>query len=99
MTFPIRHLVAPLFAVSLLLPAAASAQSFTPEQRGEIEKIVREYLISHPEVLQDVIAEMDKRQASEDAEKHQAAVSANQEAIFNSPHQVTIGNARGDVTM
>ena len=99
MTFPIRPLAAPLFAISLLLPAAAPAQPFTPEQRGEIEKIVREYLISHPEVLQDVIAEMDKRQASEDEEKHRAAVSANQEQIFNSPHQVTIGNARGEVTM
>ena len=99
MKSPIRSLAAPLFAMSLLLPEAASAQPFTSEQRGEIEKIVREYLISHPEVLQDVIAEMDKRQASEDEEKHRAAVSANQEQIFNSPHQVTIGNARGEVTM
>jgi protein-disulfide isomerase len=99
MTSPARRLAAPLFALSLLLPAAASAQSFTPDQRGEIEKIVREYLISHPEVLQDVIAEMDKKQASEDAEKQHAAVSQNEAEIFNSAHQVTIGNAKGDVTM
>ena len=99
MTSPIGRLAAPVFALSLLLPAAASAQSFTPDQRSEIEKIVREYLISHPEVLQDVIAEMDKRQASEEAEKQHAAVSENQAQIFNSTHQVTIGNAKGDVTM
>ncbi|HEY7300096.1 MAG TPA: DsbA family protein [Xanthobacteraceae bacterium] len=99
MTSPIRRLTAPLFALSLLLPAAASAESFTPDQRTEIEKIVREYLISHPEVLQDVIAEMDKKQASEEAEKQRAAVSENQTQIFNSAHQVTIGNAKGDVTM
>jgi protein-disulfide isomerase len=99
MTSPIRHLAAPLFALSLFMPAAASAQSFTPDQRSEIEKIVREYLISHPEVLQDVIAEMDKKQASDEAEKQHAAVSENQAQIFNSTHQVTIGNAKGDVTM
>jgi protein-disulfide isomerase len=99
MTLPLRSLAASVFALSLLLPGAASAQSFTQEQRGEIEKIVREYLISHPEVLQDVIAEMDKRQANEDAEKHRAAVAENQEQIFNSTHQVTIGNAKGDITM
>jgi protein-disulfide isomerase len=99
MTSPIRRLAAPLFALSLFAPAAASAQSFTSDQRTEIEKIVREYLISHPEVLQDVIAEMDKRQASDEAEKQHAAVSENQAQIFNSNHQVTIGNAKGDVTM
>jgi protein-disulfide isomerase len=99
MTLPLRTLAASVFALLLLVPPAAWAQSFTPEQRGEIEKIVREYLISHPEVLQDVISEMDKRQASEDAEKHRAAVAENQEQIFNSLHQVTIGNAKGDATM
>src|SRR5438046_6065108 len=99
MTFHLRPLAAALFGFVLLLPAAAGAQSFTPAQRSEIEKIVREYLLSHPEVLQEVIAEMDKRQANEDAEKRVAAVKDNDALIFNSPHQVTIGNPKGDVTM
>jgi protein-disulfide isomerase len=42
---------------------------------------------------------MDKKQASDEAEKQHAAVSENQAQIFNSTHQVTIGNAKGDVTM
>ena len=52
-----------LFAAAMLLalPTAASAetQKFSPEQRHEIEGIVKEYLLAHPEVMQDVIAEMD----------------------------------------
>jgi protein-disulfide isomerase len=76
----------------------AHAQSFSDAQRGDIEKIIREYLIAHPEVLQEAIAALEKKQAAEEAEKHQTAVKDNAQAIFNSPRQVTIGNPQGDVT-
>jgi protein-disulfide isomerase len=99
MTFNFRPLAAALFACAIALPTAASAQSFSPAQRGEIETIIREYLLSHPEVLKDVIAEMEKREAAADLEKHRAAVADNHETIFNSTRQVTIGNAQGDVTL
>src|SRR5207253_10454126 len=99
MRFEIRPLAAALFTLAMVLPASALAQSFTPEQRGEIEQIVREYLLGHPELLQEVISEMDKRQATADAEKHRAAINEHQELIFNSPREVTIGNPQGDVTL
>ena len=79
-------------------PAVASAQSFNDAQRGEIQKIMKDYLLSHPEVLEEVSAELTKRQAAAEAEKHEAAVSANAREIFNSPRGVTIGNKDGDVT-
>ncbi|WP_445488288.1 DsbA family protein [Rhodopseudomonas sp. RCAM05734] len=80
------------------LPAVASAQSFNDAQRGEIQKIIKDYLISHPEVLEEVSAELTKRQATAEAEKHQAAIASNANIIFNSPRGVTVGNKDGDVT-
>ena len=77
---------------------AGHAQSISDAQRGEIEKIIREYLLKHPEVLQEAIAELEKKQAAAEAEKHQAAVKDNAEALFNSPRQVVVGNPQGDVT-
>ena len=74
------------------------AQGFSDAQRGEIEKIVREYLLQHPEVLQEAMTELEKRQAADEAAKNQAAVKDNAETIFNSPRQVVIGNPQGDVT-
>jgi protein-disulfide isomerase len=82
----------------LTLGPAAHAQSFSGGQRGEIEKIIREYLVQHPEVLQDAINELEKKQAAEEADKKQAAVKDNASTIFNSSRQVTVGNAQGDVT-
>jgi protein-disulfide isomerase len=77
---------------------AVSAQTFSEPQRGEIEKIIKEYLLKHPEVLQEAMAELEKRQAVAEAEKARVAVKTHADAIFNSPRQVTLGNPQGDVT-
>ncbi len=79
-------------------PQAAPAQSVSDAQRKDIEKIVREYLIAHPEVLEEAMNELTKRQAAADAEKHKATIARNAELIFNSPRGVTVGNRDGDVT-
>jgi len=75
----------------------ARAQSFTDAQRGELEQIIRSYLVAHPEVLEEMTAELSKRQQAAEAEKHQAAVKQDGETIFNSPRGVTLGNPKGDV--
>jgi protein-disulfide isomerase len=96
----IRTLIAPAlvaFAVAAM-PAGAWAQTFSGSQRGEIERIVKEYLLSHPEILEEVSAELSKRQAAAEAEKHQAAVKDNAELIFNSPRGVVLNNHNGDVS-
>ena len=97
---PSFRLLAPaLLALALCgMPPAASAQSFSDTQRGDIETIVRNYLIAHPEVLEEAMAELSKRQAAAEAEKHEASVAANAETIFNSPRGVVLGNKDGDVT-
>src|SRR5919205_3820649 len=97
---PSFRLLAPaLLALALgVAPQAAPAQSISDAQRGDIEKIVREYIIAHPEVLEEAMNELSKRQAAAEAEKHQATISKNADTIFNSPRGVTIGNKDGDVT-
>ncbi|MGZ3328436.1 MAG: DsbA family protein, partial [Xanthobacteraceae bacterium] len=96
-----RPLAAALFAVVLAVPAAAPAraQSFNADQRGEIEKIIKDYLLSHPELMQDVMNELEKKQAIAEAEKHRTTVTENSAAIFSSPRQVNLGNPQGDVTV
>ncbi|MBM3530438.1 MAG: DsbA family protein [Alphaproteobacteria bacterium] len=92
----------PRIAFAACLPLAvgafaADAQTISGAQRGEIERIVREYLLKNPEVLQEAIAELEKRQAAAEAEKHKAAVKDNAQLLFNSPRHVVVGNPQGDV--
>src|SRR6202158_2903189 len=94
----LRLLAPALFMLALCVtPPAASAQSFSDIQRGDIETIVRNYLLAHPEVLEEAMAELTKRQAAAEAEKHEASVATNAETIFNSPRGVVLGNKDGDV--
>jgi protein-disulfide isomerase len=96
---PLRLLPPALFALALCAaPVAAPAQTFSDGQRGEIETIIKNYLVSHPEVLEEAMTELNKRQAAAEDAKHEASIEQNSEAIFNSPRNVTLGNKSGDVT-
>jgi protein-disulfide isomerase len=90
-----------MLALAIAAPAVhiARAQSFSPDQRGEIERILRDYLIRNPEVLQEALIELEKRQVAADAEKGRDAVKQLSATIFNSQHQVNLGNPTGDVTL
>src|SRR6476469_8649685 len=93
-----RLLVPALLALALCAPPAASAQSFSDNQRTDIEAIIKNYLVTHPEVLEEAMTELTKRQAAAETEKHEASIAQNSDAIFNSPRQVVLGNKDGDVT-
>jgi protein-disulfide isomerase/sulfite exporter TauE/SafE/copper chaperone CopZ len=77
----------------------AGTEIFSSGQRGEVEQILKDYLIKNPEVLQEAFAELQKRQQAEEVELHRAAVKDNIATLFGSPHQVVLGNPNGEVTL
>jgi len=76
-----------------------AAGGFSPDQTRAIEDIVKNYLVQHPEVLQDAMDTLDKRQKEADAEKARTTIKDNKASIFDSSHQVVLGNPDGKVTM
>jgi protein-disulfide isomerase len=96
---PFRLFAPALLAIAIgAMPVAASAQSFSDAQKSDIEAIIKNYLVSHPEVLEEAMNELSKRQAADDDKKHEASVAENADTIYNSPHGVVLGNKNGDVT-
>jgi protein-disulfide isomerase len=94
----LRFLAPALVAAALVMPQPAAAQSFSEGQRTEIHKIVREYLLANPDLLEEVSAELTKRQAVAEAAKHASGVKKHSEVLFNSPRGVIVGNREGDVS-
>lgn len=95
----LSRLFAAVAAFALVASApAAHAQAFSPEQRRELQSIIKDYLVNNPEVLEEAMKELEKRQEIAEAEKAKAAVKQNAELLFNSPRQVTLGDPQGDVT-
>jgi protein-disulfide isomerase len=60
-----------------------------------VERIMRDYLTKNPQILVEMTAELDKRQASQQTN----AISDNAEAIFRSPVSPVAGNPNGDVSV
>lgn len=92
MTSLFRLVAAPLVAAAIFASPAANAQGFSTQQRSEIEQIIRDYFIKHPEMIEEL-------QQLAQSEKIKRAINENKDILLNSPRQVTIGNPQGDVTM
>jgi protein-disulfide isomerase len=82
-----------------LLPGAAGAAGFNPEQRQEIEGIVKNYLTKNPDLLLDVLQAAEDKAKSQSQEKVAAALVAHRQAVFDDPDTPVGGNPRGDVSL
>jgi protein-disulfide isomerase len=74
----------------------------------ELGKIVKEYMISHPEMLREVFSALLKKKAADApspasapqaAPDIAAAIKSHNAQLLSSPHQVVLGNPKGDVTL
>ncbi|MBA5776474.1 DsbA family protein [Stappia sp. F7233] len=79
--------------------AAASAADFSATDKEEIGKVVREYILQHPEVIREALIELDRRDEEAQNKARSEAVSSAAEYLFNSSRQVELGNPEGDVTL
>ena len=77
----------------------AIVRNYLDKHPEQIERIVREYIAAHPEVLRDAIAALVKSRAPAPNADKTAEITGNSAALFDSTHQVTIGNPEGDVTL
>jgi protein-disulfide isomerase len=93
------RLAAPLLCLGLgatALPAAAA--DFAPGQKKEIGDVVRDYLVSNPEVLRDAMVELDRREKAEQAAAREKVLDDNN-MLLSSSHQGVVGNPNGKVTL
>lgn len=91
-----------LSAVALFASLAFSqpaAAAMDEAQKKEMGDFIKDYLISHPELMLDVQAALEKKQAEQQADQSNKVISENKAAIFDSTSDVNIGNAKGDVTV
>jgi len=82
-----------------LAAATAPAAAFTDAEKAEIGTIVREYMLKNPELLQEVVSELEKRQQAAKTGDRAKVLAEMKDIIFNSPRGVVIGNPKGDVTL
>ncbi len=87
-----------LFATLLLPNAGRAADSFTPAQRAEIVRIVRDALVQDPSILRDAVEALQTAEKKQEEESSRAALIANRSALID-PADPVAGNPDGNVTI
>src|ERR1700759_1769852 len=94
-----------LFAVLAWLcraavPATAEdASGVTKDQKTQIEQIVHDYLLQHPEVIKEAIEALQAKEDQQKADDQAQSVAAHKNELYNDPKTPIAGNAMGDVTI
>ncbi len=98
---PSRLILSALAGAALLLGAApvvaVAEDAFTAPQKEEIGRVVRDYLLRNPEVIQDAIAELEKRQGEAQKSAQAAALNELRDTLVKGG--TVVGNPSGDVTL
>lgn len=98
MIFRLPILAAAVAATLAAFPAAAQQAPDTPD-RTAVEKIVREYLMEHPEVIVEAIEEFKRRAEERERLAAEQAVKARADDLFRDPASPVGGNPEGDVVV
>jgi protein-disulfide isomerase len=78
---------------------AAAGAGLSDDQRAEVEAIIKNYLIAHPEIIRDAINELQRREDAAAAAEQTKAIDDNKQALFDSSREIVFGNPKGDVTL
>jgi len=78
--------------------AAQATTQMTSAQTKEIEKIVHDYLVNHPEVLIEASQALQQKQQQSMQEQAQSAIQQNAAQLFTDSMTVA-GNPKGSVTL
>lgn len=87
-------------AVSLAaIPVKAQTQPLTPEQHKAVVDLIRETLLKNPELIQEALIELERRNTVAQAEAQRSAVATEKDKLVDPATSVIAVNPQGDVTL
>ncbi len=100
----VKRYLTPLVALSAgFIWTAEAQQPIGPELDGAqieaIEDVVRNYLLSHPEILRDAARVLEQRERAAAVERQRQAIAALSDQLTQDPDTPVMGNPDGDVTV
>src|SRR4051794_38310342 len=80
-------------------PALAQSTPLSEPQKKAVEQIVRDFLLTNPEIIQEAIAELERRQQEAQKTAQTSALQSERNTLLHSPRGNVVGNPSGDVTL
>ncbi len=86
--------------LGLAMLAPVQAQTAPPAlDKAVIEAIVKDYLLKNPEVIQEAMVELERRQREEETKAVKRITADPKSPLYTSEHHTVVGNPNGDVTL
>jgi len=80
-------------------PVWAQSNSFSPDQKRELETLVRDILVKNPRILVEAMQALEQQQQEKAAAGAKQAIKDNAKEIFDDGVSYVAGNPKGDVTL
>jgi len=95
-----------LFAMVLVVAAGISGTSpnaaeplFDAAQKQELHKIIRDYLVSNPEVLREAFEALERQQQEQQLTQARESIKNNADLLYRSKRDFVVGNPAAKMTM
>jgi protein-disulfide isomerase len=85
--------------VGVSLPALAQSPVFTEQQKSAMQEVIKDYLMKNPELIQEALMELDKRQKEGERTSRLKIIQDKTGPLFTAKHNASFGNPNGDVTI
>lgn len=82
-----------------VVPAAAAEEALTPAQKSAVEQTIRDYLVSHPDVLLDALKAAQQKDDEQAAERSRRVIAERRKELFGNSNDLVRGNPKGDATI
>ncbi len=80
-------------------PTVAQAPALNDAQQKAVREIIKDYLMKNPEVIQEALGELDRRQKEMERQARLKITQDKAGPLFTAKHNVAFGNPNGDVTL
>ncbi len=77
----------------------AQAAEFNPDQRQEMESIIKDYLLAHPELLREMSDLLQNKEKLAEEEQRKSGLVQRADQVFRDKGDFVAGNPNGNVTM
>jgi len=98
MSAPLLRFVLGALLVLLVLPARA-ADPIDPARKAEVEQIIHDYFLAHPEFMIEVLRAAEAKVKDEKAADAKGLIAAKQSELLHDASAPIAGNPDGDVTI
>lgn len=99
----LKHLFAVIAVLGIAMATTVDGRADSPAakalDKSAIEKIIRDYLIANPEVIEEAFQALQAKREAAEKNRAQVALSEHGDALRGHPMTPVSGNSTGDVTV